>query len=172
MMGYHLYMHLFLTGERQVGKSTLDRKVLSLSRRPVMGIRSHSGIEDGDRVVYLSPILGDGKDVKAGIFRNQRAEEIYLEAFEEFGTALLSSVPSGTLVVIDEEGRLEKDAGAYSAAILSLLERDDITLFGVVQKMAETKLAEAIRKHRKVELVEVTRENWNEVFQKTKEKLS
>ncbi|MBQ0072093.1 MAG: hypothetical protein KBS81_09635, partial [Spirochaetales bacterium] len=112
MMGYHLYMHLFLTGERQVGKSTLVRKVLSLSRRPVMGIRSHSGIEDEDRVVYLSPILGDGKDVKAGIFRNQRAEEIYLEAFEEFGTALLSSVPSGTLVVIDEVGRLEKDAGA------------------------------------------------------------
>lgn len=162
-MDYPCIMHLFLTGEKQVGKSTLVRTLLNNTARPVKGLRSVSIFENGDRVVYLFPATEteatEENGRKAGVCRNHHVVEKHPEVFNTYGVSLLSGIPSGSLVVIDEVGNMEREAALYDKAVLSLLDRDDILVFGVVQKMASTPLSEAIRSHRNVHLTEVTMEN-------------
>ncbi len=61
---------------------------------------------------------------------------------------------------MDEIGRMERRADAYSARILTLLD-GGVPILGVVQKKADTPLAQAIRSHPRVRLIEVSEENRN-----------
>lgn len=54
---------------------------------------------------------------------------------------------------------MERDALRYSEKILSLLDRTDLRILGVLQKMDRTDLAAAIRQHPNVRMIEVTPEN-------------
>ena len=54
---------------------------------------------------------------------------------------------------------MERDASLYSEKIYLLLERNDIRILGVVQKMAHTELSDTIRNHPNVRMIEVNEEN-------------
>lgn len=156
-------MHIFLTGEKQVGKSTLVRRLIQSTERKVCGLKSVSIFENGDRNVYLFPAaetnLTSENGVLGGVCRNHHVVERHPENFDKYGVSLLSEIPSGSLVVIDEIGNMEAEAKLYSKAIVEILERKDILVLGVVQKMARTELAQSIREHKGIRLFEVTPEN-------------
>ena len=59
---------------------------------------------------------------------------------------------------MDEIGRMERRAEGYSARILTLLD-GGVPILGVVQKKADTPLAQAIRSHPRVRLIEISEEN-------------
>ena len=158
--------HIFLTGEKQVGKSTLVSAVLSSVHLKYSGLRSISVFdENNDRNVYLVPANGENRDPAAlvGVCSNRHITEKYPEVFDDVGCRLLDFDEDTELIVIDEIGKMERDAKRYSARILELLDRKDVRILGVVQKKADTDLAQAIRKHPNVKMIEVTEANREEL---------
>ena len=154
--------HIFLTGEKQVGKSTLVSAVLDSVGLKYSGLRSVSVFdENNDRNVYLVPADGVNNEpaVLAGVCSNRHITERHPEVFDDVGCRLLEFDDDTKLVVIDEIGNMERDAERYSDRILELLDRNDIRILGVLQKKADSDLAQAIRKHPNVRIIEVTEEN-------------
>ncbi|MBR5668942.1 MAG: hypothetical protein IKX15_04940 [Spirochaetales bacterium] len=154
--------HIFLTGEKQVGKSTLVSSVLSSLNLKYSGLRSISVFDEkGDRNVYLVPANEENKEAAAlvGVCSKHHITEKYPEVFDEVGCRLLDFDVDTELIVIDEIGKMERDAKKYSDRILALLDRNDVRILGVVQKKADTDLAMAIRKHPNVRMIEVTEAN-------------
>ena len=154
--------HIFLTGEKQVGKSTLVSSVLDSVGLKYGGLRSISVFdENNDRNVYLVPAGGGNNEpaVLAGVCSKRHITERHPEVFDDVGCRLLDFDEDTELVVIDEIGNMERDAERYSDRILELLDRNDVRILGVLQKKANSHLAEAIRKHPNVRIIEVTEEN-------------
>lgn len=159
-------MHIFLTGDVQVGKSTIIKKTLAaLQLQGVGGFRSVSvpDLPDGAMSVYLIP-AGDGHPMmgnwnRVGIRKGcGRGIEKIPEAFERAGVQALVDAENMPLILMDEVGRMESAAARFSARILELL-NGDTPILGVVQKIADTKLTNAIRQHPNVRVLTVTKEN-------------
>ena len=145
-----------------MGKSTLVSAVLASAGLKYGGLRSISVFdENNDRNVYLVPADGGNDEpvFLAGVCSNRHITERHPEVFDDVGCRLLEFDDDTKLVVIDEIGNMERDAERYSDRILELLDRNDVRILGVLQKKADSALAEAIRKHPNVRIIEVTEEN-------------
>lgn len=163
-------MHIFLTGDVQVGKSTIIKKTLAaLKLRDIGGFRSVSvpDLPDGAMSVYLipagdeHPMMGDWNRV--GIRKGcGRGIEKIPEAFERAGVQALVDAENMPLILMDEVGRMESAAAQFSERILELLD-GSAPILGVVQKIADTKLTNAIRQHPNVRVLTVTKENREEL---------
>lgn len=163
-------MHIFLTGDVQVGKSTIIRKtLLALQLQAIGGFRSISvpDLPDGAMSVYLipagdeHPMMGDWNRV--GIRKGcGRGIEKIPEAFERAGAQALVDAENMPLILMDEVGRMESAAARFSERILALLD-GSAPILGVVQKIADTKLTNAIRQHPNVRVLTVTKENREEL---------
>ena len=165
--------HIFLTGEKQVGKSTLVSSVLATTKLRYKGLRSISVFdENNNRNVYIipankgkTPINSPTQETPAlvGICSNHHIVAKKPEVFDSIGCRLLEPDKDTQLIVIDEIGNMESNARLYSVKVMSLLERTDIRVLGVVQKMARTELAETIRNHPNVRIIEVDEGNREEL---------
>ena len=159
--------HIFLTGEKRVGKSTLVSAVLSASGLKYSGLRSISVFdENNNRSVFIVPAFKANKETSAlvGVCSNRHITERYPQVFDDVGCRLLDSDENSKLIVIDEIGNMERDAKRYSDRILALLDRTDIHVFGVLQKMADSDLAMAIREHPNIRMIEVNESNREELI--------
>ena len=153
-------MHLFLIGDRQAGKSTIIDKVLAAHPLPAQGFRT--GFAEGGhgegKVLRLYPVIQSKIDVRgivvARFAGNRPVADA--EAFNTFGTALLHNVRAGW-IVMDECGRLERDAMRFRAQVLKTLD-GDIPVLGVLGRDAGV-FAQEILGHKKTEAMTVTREN-------------
>ena len=157
-------MHVFLTGPVQIGKSTLLRAALEqLQPARLGGFRTVSAQPeaDGSRPVYLHLAASDlpcCKDTCVGIRRPGCGITSFPDVFEAAGLDALRDAEQGSLILMDEVGRMERRAARYSARIAGLLD-GAVPILGVVQKKADTPLADAIRHHPNVRLLEVSIEN-------------
>ena len=84
------------------------------------------------------------------------------EAFERAGVQVLKGAEGMPLILMDEVGRMESAAAQFSERILELLD-GSAPILGVVQKIADTKLTNAIRQHPNVRVLTVTKENREEL---------
>lgn len=159
--------HIFLTGEVQVGKSTLLAKLLSQPGVPVpVGFRTVSvpDLPDGRMSVYLLPVQGVvsvGARSRVGMRRG--VHESFPAVFDTAGVASLRGAERAALILMDEVGRMERDASCFTARILELLD-GETPIIGVLKKRCDTPLCEAIRVHPAVELITVTPENRESLF--------
>lgn len=158
-------MHVFLTGPVQIGKSTLIAAALEQLRPERLGgFRTVSAKPeaDGSRPVYLHPAAA--QDLlcevynRVGIRHPALGIASFPDAFETAGLAALEGAEDCDLILMDEIGRMERRAAGYSARILTLLD-GGVPILGVVQKKADTPLAQAIRSHPRVRLIEISEEN-------------
>ena len=170
--------HVFLTGEIQVGKSTAIGKALALLGGPkVGGFRTVSlpcpeipGARFAVYVLpgaapYVDPLTEEAlagfpldRDHLAVIRWGGGLHTPFTQAFVSGGLPLLEQDPPGTmLLLMDEIGVFEAKAPEFCAAIARRLE-GDIPILGVVKKK-QAPFLEQVRRHPKVELIEVTREN-------------
>ena len=158
-------MHVFLTGPVQIGKSTLLRAALdTIQPEQLGGFRTVSAAPeaDGSRPVYLHPaaaqdLLCDAHN-RVGIRRPALGIASFPDVFETAGLAALADAEDCDLVLMDEIGRMERRASAYSARICALLD-GAVPILGVVQQKADTLLADTIRSHPNVRILEVSAEN-------------
>lgn len=159
-------MHLFLTGEKQAGKSTLLRKLLAgLGETSPGGFFSVTAADVPGAVgsVYLIP-AGDpapafGDENRIGIRCGPgRGRESFPRVFDDYGLRLLEGAGSARLLVMDEIGTMEENAERFCRRVEELLD-GPVPILGVVQKQGDTPLQAAIRRHPAVRLTEVTPEN-------------
>ena len=133
--------HLFLTGDKGVGKSTLARCLLA----------GHTPC------VHLLPAAGGTPSAENLLFY---CGAYSCDRFDTLGTAALRD-RSGDILLMDELGPAESGAKKFCEAVLAALD-GDLPVLGVLQK-ADTEFLRAVAGHPRVRLVTVTVENRDEL---------
>ena len=159
-------MHVFLTGDIQVGKSTLTKKVLTaLGGVRLGGFRTVTVADRADAFssLYLVPAAAEhpvcGDENRVGIRRgNGRGTEGFPEVFDRAGTEVLTDAETCDLILMDEIGKLESESPAFLGRIAALLD-GSVPILGVLRREGETPQQKLVRSHPKVRLIEVTAEN-------------
>lgn len=133
--------HIFLTGERGVGKSWTVRRAAEITGRMCYGFvtRFPGGERQGAILYMVPPMEAETADEshKVAERRNGRMQPLP-GRFDEVGSALLAEArkhPEG-LIMMDECGHLEKDALRFRQEILRCLD-GDIPVLGVLRRGQE-----------------------------------
>lgn len=158
-------MHIFLTGEIQIGKSAVRKKVCQrLAGADLRGFVTEKRILSGDEApgVYIFPVNGKKEycdENRVGIGCTSRTRAVAFPAvFDLRGIEILRDAEGGDLILMDEIGKMESGAPLFSARILQLLSQSTPVL-GVVRKEGDTPLLNAVRTYPNVKLIEITKEN-------------
>ena len=166
-------MHIFLTGEIQVGKSTIIRKWLEAHPElKTGGFRTVAGPKnsDGSDSVHIIPAVGETPltaencVLQRGAWAPNRKFSVSLEVFDTIGVSLLERTEDCDLILMDEVGVQEDGAQKFSQAVLNCLD-GDIPILGVVRDKPGM-LTNAVRGHEKTELIVVTVENRQKVLER------
>ena len=156
-------MHVFLTGEIQIGKSTVLQKSLSLLRLPFGGFCTYFG---PDRYAPEHGLyIGDAAwpkvflaDNVVACFREGVPPEVHAERFDTLGSRYISAASAHEkIIVMDECGRLERGALRFQRHVLDALD-GNVPILGVV-KLSASGWADGIRSHPKVKLIIVDKQN-------------
>lgn len=155
--------HIFLTGEKQIGKSTLWAKVLERSGICPTGFQTLEYLVNGCFRGYRLHGLGRvpeqfGNDVPISVFLRRKLHLPVTESFNIFGTALLRlALEDGGFILMDELGIFERSAGDFRQAVSDCL-NGDCHVLGVLQK-ADDPFLEAVLNRPDVLVFTVTKEN-------------
>lgn len=152
--------HLFLTGEKGVGKSTLLRKALAGYTGRVGGfltVKTRAFLKDRDSVHLLLPGEEAAPTEENLLFVCGEEGGDAASRFDRLGGVALSRCAGCRLLLMDELGPREAEAPLFRAAVLTAL-AGDTPVLGVLQAPAARFWPEAAR-HPRVRLLEVTRGN-------------
>ena len=166
-------MHVFLTGERQIGKSRALNRAAELSGLRLAGFRTRFLTrERGSSSLYMLPAASDGPlDEYHTVARLEEGRMRPLtERFDTLGAEILrnSRQEAGALILMDECGHLEKNAMVFQQEIRNCLDGETPVL-GILRK--DQPWHDFIKRHPKVTVLEVTKDNRNEVAEKILELL-
>lgn len=162
-------MNIFLTGEVQVGKSTVIAKTLSLLKITPGGFKTYFGPDrdSPNKLLYMNSAA------EPKIFRKENAVARFIEGrpgqaltrkFDTYGVDLIRSAKtSSSLILMDECGELECDALVFQNEVIDTLD-GSMPVFGVL-KLASGGWTNIIRNHSKVKLLTVTLENRDDLPQ-------
>jgi nucleoside-triphosphatase len=160
-------MNIFLTGEIQVGKSTVIEKTLALLNKTSGGFKTYFGPDRGseDRWLYLNaaseaPVFTKEK----GVVRFSQGWPIWIDTnkFDTYGVELIRAAKAGAEVLImDECGNFERAALKFQREIIKSLDGPKPVL-GVI-KLSSSGFTDVLRNHPNVKLITVTRENRDEL---------
>lgn len=163
--------HLFLTGEKRAGKSTLLQTILAGQAERVGGFytRRTDICSSGEYAVHLLRLLPSG-ETEAPAEENrlffcssfgagQEPADLRNKRFERLGAAALEQANKAavSLIIMDELGPNEEEAAAFQAAVFRTLD-GKIPVLGVLQR-ADSDFLAAIAARPDVCVIEVTREN-------------
>ena len=157
--------HIFLTGEKQIGKSTIWKKVLEELGVEYQGFRTFPFEINGERRGFYIHSFGP---VPEGYVNDvpisSRAKPVgaipVSDAFDTFGADVLYQAAASeneNIILIDELGRLERNAKKFQEAAIKCLDSGKLVI-GVLQK-TESGFLEGIKKRSDVEVFVVTEEN-------------
>lgn len=164
-----LSRHLFLTGDKQVGKSTLLRRLIEARGLDCAGFETQAFYLSGERRgftlhgrVDMPPYQNDC--ICCARIEEKRAVPV-LPVFEENGVLILkkSLASPAPYILMDELGRLERQADGFIAQIEACLDSDKRVL-GVLQKCNSEHVAR-IAQRDDVTVLTVTPENRQELLE-------
>ena len=164
-----LRRHLFLTGDKQVGKSTLLRRLIEVRQLDCAGFETQAFFLNGERRgftlhgrVDMPPYRNDC--ICCARIEEKRAVPV-LPVFEENGVLILkrSLASPAPFLLMDELGRLEREASGFIAQIEACLDADKRVL-GVLQKCNSAHVAR-IAQRADVTVLTVTPENRDELLE-------
>lgn len=150
--------HLFLTGEKQIGKSTVIDKMLALRPCTTGGfrtVRTDAVFPPRFSVHLLRP--GERPTADNLLFLCRQMSADTLARFDALGCAALAQSGNARLLLMDELGPAEAEALAFQRAVLAALDGPTPVL-GVLQQ-ADSPFLRRIAGREDVAVVEVRREN-------------
>jgi len=152
--------HIFYTGPRGIGKSTLLQKHLTQFQGVFVGFRTVK-VPCGDSFsVHMLPV--DKREMPTEenfLFCRDKKREYEENAlrFNAVGCRLLADIEGAELIVMDELGSAESAAAAFQDRVLALLD-GDTPILGVLQE-GESAFQQRVATHPNVALIYVTEEN-------------
>ena len=164
-----LRRHLFLTGDKQVGKSTLLRRLIEARKLDCAGFETRAFFLNGERRgftlhgrIEMPPYQNDC--ICCARIEEKRAVPV-LPVFEENGVLILkrSLASPAPFLLMDELGRLEREASGFIAQVEACLDADKRVL-GVLQKCNSAHVAR-IAQRADVTVLTVTPENRDELLE-------
>ena len=172
-------VHIFLTGDIQVGKSTIIRRFLEQTRLPADGFVTYwerdsrdqgtaKPDSEGSRSLWLSPYSKDLQTVNRYLLLREvagslTAREDAICVFSEQGRRILKESGRKSIIIMDELGFLESKSAEFQQAVMEHL-AGDVPVLGVI-KPVNTEFLDGIRAHPGVLTYEVTAENREAAFQ-------
>ena len=146
--------HLFLTGRKGVGKSTLLRTLLEGKRLGGFFTRRVTGVFDRPSTHLLRAASAErpAPENLVCFCGEQRPER-----FDLLGVAALADTADCDIIVMDELGPSEAAAQGFQTAVLAALE-GDTPVYGVLQQ-ADSEFLRRVAAHPRVRVVTVTEEN-------------
>lgn len=169
-------MHIFLTGEIQIGKTSIIKKTLELLDKDYGGFKTYFGPDRNlsNRLLYMNSASEPNiYEDEYGIvrFSVDSNPQVINNGFDTFGAELIKKAMNNKkLIIMDECGKLEKDSPKFQNQVLTALE-GNIPILGVI-KLDSSGWVDQIRNHQKVELIWVTKENRNSLPKILEEKLA
>ena len=153
--------HLFLTGVKQIGKSTTLRTLLDGRDMVLGGFRTQRVGVPGGADIYMLPPTGDNGFVEENILFRRRRGQLILDpaAFDRLGGAMLEQSAGADLILMDELGPTEAQAYGFQRAVLEALD-GEIPVYGVLQ-LADSDFLDGIKAREDVCMITVTEENRN-----------
>ena len=161
-------LHLLICGEIGVGKSTLIRRLLAESGRPLCGFcTKRIPQENGSGSVYLHPAIQPESSRRYGPENlvgqgDTNGFQAFPQVFDTYGISLLDA-PENGLLLMDELGFLESGAPLFRAGVLSALDGDVPVLAAV--KTRDTPFLRAVREHPRAAVYFITPENREALYQ-------
>lgn len=146
--------HLFLTGPKGVGKSTLIRGLLAEESGPLGGFFT---VKHEGGVYLLLAARERAFTPENFLFRCGHGGDP--ARFDDLGCAALADTAGCRLLVMDELGPHEAEAKQFQAAVFRTLD-GDIPIIGVLQQ-AESEFLDRIACHPQVMVLTVSEENRN-----------
>lgn len=155
--------HLFLTGDKQVGKSTLLRRLIEDRQLDCAGFETQPFFIAGERRgftlhgrVEMPPFENDC--IVCARIGERKAAPV-LETFSQNGVNILklSLKSASPYILMDEIGRLESKSEAFCTQVLETLDGKK-RIVGVLQK-CDSPLIEEIMQREDVTVLTVTKEN-------------
>ncbi|MEL7603487.1 MAG: nucleoside-triphosphatase [Bacillota bacterium] len=153
-------LHILLTGEIGAGKSTLARRLLAHSERPLYGFVTLRQPPDADNIARtcIYPVNAAERicsDANTVGFHDGKAPTAFPAVFDSLGVALLQAPKEG-LLLMDELGFYESAAIRFQQEVLRALDGDTPVL--AVVKQRETPFLDEVRAHKNARLFTVTAE--------------
>ncbi len=156
-------MHIFLTGNIQVGKSTVILKTLSMLGIIPGGFRTYFGPDrkSPNRGLYINSAsdaqLYREENVVAK-FTENNPPQVFVDKFDTLGVELIRSArTTANFIVMDECGNLEKNALLFQRELLDAL-NGIIPILGVI-KLSGNGWVDKIRNHPNVSVITVSEKN-------------
>lgn len=154
--------HIFLTGKKQVGKSTILKTVLHKLEVPLCGYCTLpyeiGGLRKGFYLHSLMQMNRFENDSPISIRTGEKNSYPLTETFETLGVSVLEqSLRAKRWMLADEIGKLERDARVFQETFFRCLDEKELVL-GVLQDK-DTAFIHAIKSRPDVEVWTVTEEN-------------
>lgn len=156
--------HIFLTGDRKTGKSTvIDRVLESIGCRTsgFRTIKTDKVFENKSSIHLLSVRKDDVPEQDNFIAFCGKRDGKVAERFNKLGVSTLDFDPDTDLIIMDELGPHEEEAEEFKAKIISIL-NGNIPVLGVLQK-SDSRFLSEISNRKDVYILNVTEENRNEL---------
>ena len=167
-------MHILIAGGIGIGKSGLIIELLRRVRKPVYGFRTEKVNAGGSGCarIYIHPAAGEKSYTDANTIglpapenAGSNAEvkaEANLEVFDGLGVKLLSGIPVGSIVLMDELGFLESGASAFCSKVLDILGGSYYAIAAVKEK--STPFLESVLSHQNALTFRMTPDNRDALY--------
>lgn len=163
MTSHKTINHVFLTGKKHVGKSTLLKKVLHNCSVPIGGfftVRSCSYLQSIYTLHLLQASSALVPNASNFLAICGKPDKQTAQRFDQLGCEALTVNSNASLIVMDELGPHEGDAVLFRQTVLQTLNRD-VPVIGVLQD-SDAPFLKEIMQHPNVTVFLITEENRND----------
>ena len=150
--------HLFLTGPKQIGKSTVLRRLLQERDVKIGGFRTvRILLEDGASIHMVAPNETEYTDENRIFSRRRGVLHIDPSDFDRIGCGLLAGSGDYDLILMDELGPNEANSEKFRQAVWNTLD-GEISVYGVLQ-VADSDFLDAVAARPDVQVITISQEN-------------
>lgn len=161
-------MHALIVGTRGIGKSTLIRRVLAKTNRPVSGFETKKEDDLADEMrgspVYIYDAGKKHIQTEENLigYTGKKEPQVMKIAFDRYAPKLLLPIPRNNIILMDELGIMESLSDAFCGAVMQLLDGDTPVIAAVKDK--DTPFLNAVRTHPNCRCFYISEDNRDELY--------
>ncbi len=162
--------HIVLCGRRNVGKTTMTKRLMKELSVPVYGYQTSTVVtdDDGTHHIYMYPAgRVDGRMAEINHIGDCNTIErtVNLEVFDDLGVRLLKLARPDGVIVMDEIGFMETGSKCFCDEVLKAFDGDIPILATIKDTDLGAEYMDRIKQHPSVRLYKLTRDSFDRVWE-------